>query len=144
MFFRWETWWAAGVSRSRARLRNVTRRGDRTRRATSRRLKMIAASPTPSARRRARGPRGTPETAHRRYVSRRRAGTCGPPAKRPGHSKDNRATVMSAPETQLTPNFHSEIRQVHVPWRRAVHACCGKRLYIYAGTNYRGQVLLVI
>lgn len=67
MFFKWEICWAAGVSRSRAPLRNATRRGDRTRRATSRRLKMTAASPTPSARRRATGPPESQETRPRRY-----------------------------------------------------------------------------
>lgn len=65
MIFKWEICWAAGVSRSRAPLRNATRRGGRTRRATSRRLKMTAASPTPSTRRITTGP---PETRPRRYT----------------------------------------------------------------------------
>lgn len=65
MIFKWEICWAAGGSRSRAPLRNATRRGGRTRRATSRRLKMTAASPTPSTWRITTGP---PETRPRRYT----------------------------------------------------------------------------
>lgn len=65
MIFKWEICWAAGVSRSRAPLRNATRRGGRTRRATSRRLRMTAASPTPSTRRITTGP---PVTRPHRYT----------------------------------------------------------------------------
>lgn len=103
MFFKWEICWAAGVSRSRAPLRNATRRGGRTRRATSRWLKMTAASQTQSARRRATGP---PETRPRRYAEGFGGCACddteegsgdmcatGTILTRPGHGKGNRVVL---------------------------------------------------